>query len=29
VLLKDRVATRGAQFVALRIGTLLLGGDRA
>ena len=27
VLLEDRVATGGAQFVALRIGTLLLGGD--
>jgi hypothetical protein len=25
--LEDRVATGGAQFVALRIGTLLLGGD--
>ena len=27
VLLEDRVATGGVQFVALRIGTLLLGGD--
>jgi hypothetical protein len=27
VLLKDRVAAGGAQFVALWIGPLLLGGD--